>query len=173
MKNISTDKIILGLVGTITLAAVILIILFSANEQKNLQGKTLIASYKVEDTDKPKVEVDKTYQDIGKMKVKDEKTASFTIKNIGNKPLSLSKVSSSCDCTFGQITINTEKSPEFGMHSKSTWSGNIEPGKTAVVDVIYKPYIMPVSGSITRDVYVQTNDPANPNLTFTVKAFVE
>lgn len=173
MKNLSTNKIVLGLVGIATLAAIILIVLFTANEQKNLQNPSITASYKVEDKEKPKVEVEKTFQDIGNMKVKDEKTAQFIIKNTGTKPLSLYKVSSSCGCTFGQITINGKKSSEFSMHSKSPWSGNVDPEKTAIVDVIYRPYIMPVKGTITRDVYLKTNDPQNPNLTLTIKTFVE
>jgi hypothetical protein len=59
------------------------------------------------------------------------------------------------------------------MHSSISWVGTLNPGKKATVKVIYRPYIMPVSGEITRDVYVQTNDPDNERITFTVKAFVE
>ncbi|MBI4066762.1 DUF1573 domain-containing protein [Candidatus Gottesmanbacteria bacterium] len=173
MKNFSTEKIILGLVGGLTLLAVIFIVIFSANEQKSIKNQTLIASYQTSDKAKPKIEVSSTFNDLGKMKVKDEKSAEFTIKNTGSKPLILFKVSSSCDCTFGVVTIDGIKSQEFGMHSKSDWTTSLDPGKTATLSVIYRPFIMPVSGTITRDVFVQTNDPEKPKLTFTVKAFVE
>lgn len=59
------------------------------------------------------------------------------------------------------------------MHASGSWTGNIEPGKKAKLSVIYRPSIMPVSGIVTRDVYIQTNDPEKPKLTFTVKADVE
>ena len=103
----------------------------------------------------------------------EEKAAQFTIENKGNKPLQLFKVSSSCGCTVGIITIDGNISPEFGMHNNSNWSGEILPGKTASLSVIYRPYIMPVKGPVTRDVFVTTNDPENKLLTFTVKADVE
>lgn len=173
MKKLSTEKIIFGLIGGLTLLAIIFIVIFSANEQKSLKNQTLIASYQATDQNKPKVFVSSLFTDVGKMKVKDEKKVDFTIENQGNKPLNLFKVSSSCDCTFGQISIDGVISPEMGMHSKNYWTGTIDPGKKAIITVIYRPYIMPVSGTITRDVFVQTNDPDKPKLTFTVKAFVE
>ena len=170
MKNIGAEKIAFGLLGIITVFAIIITLILSQSDQKN---QILISSYTVKDTQRPRVEISKSFQDIGKMKVSDEKTAKFTIENKGTKPLQLFKISSSCNCTFGQVIIGKEKSPEFSMHSSNNWTGTIPPNQKADLLVIYKPSIMPVSGIITRDVYVQTNDPANPNLTFTIKTFVE
>ena len=59
------------------------------------------------------------------------------------------------------------------MHSKSPWTGTIEPGGKALLSVIYRPFIMPVKGVVTRDVYMETNDPTKGRMTFTVKANVE
>lgn len=173
MKNLGTDKIVLLIIGGLTVFILILIAIFSVNEQKQAQGSTTILSYSTNDQDKPKVNISGTFFDLGNMKVKDEKAAEFTIENTGSKPLQLFKISSSCNCTFGQVTIDGKKSPELGMHTTTPWVGTVEPGKKAALSVIYRPYIMPVSGVITRDVYVQTNDPEKSNLTFTVKAFVE
>lgn len=173
MKNLGTDKIVLLIIGGLTIFALILISIFSFNEQKQSQGSTIVASYSASDKDRPKVTVASTFNDLGNMKVKDEKTAEFTIENAGNKPLQLSKIKSSCDCTFGVVTIDGVKSPEFSMHATNPWVGTVDPGKKATLSVIYRPSIMPVSGVITRDVYIQTNDPEKSNLTFTVKAFVE
>ncbi|MBI2617773.1 DUF1573 domain-containing protein [Candidatus Gottesmanbacteria bacterium] len=169
---ISSEKIILSIIGGVTLLALVVIFIFSVNESK--QGKPEVsASYKVNDENRPRVKVSSSSSDLGTMKVQDEKQAEFLLENTGNKPLDLFKISSSCDCTFGQITVNGTKSPEFGMHSKSTWSTSLEPGEKATLTVTYRPSIMPVKGPVTRDVYVQTNDPENPKLTFTVKAYVE
>ncbi|MEK7165799.1 MAG: DUF1573 domain-containing protein, partial [Patescibacteria group bacterium] len=117
--------------------------------------------------------VNSTFSDLGKMKVSDEKSAEFTIENTGDMPLQLFKVTSSCGCTFGIITINRQKSPEFSMHSKSNWTGTLNPGEKASVLVTYKPILMPVKGEVTRAVYISTNDPENKDLKFSVKAFVE
>ncbi|OGF99646.1 hypothetical protein A2153_03755 [Candidatus Gottesmanbacteria bacterium RBG_16_38_7b] len=168
----STDKIILAIIGGLTVIALVVIVLFSANEQKQAKGSNIV-SYTVNDPDKPQASVASVFSDLGNMKVKDEKSADFVIENSGNKPLQLFKVSSSCDCTIGKITIDGNTSPEFGMHSQSTWSGEIAPGNKATLSVIYRPYIMPVSGPVTREVYVSTNDPENKLLTFTVKAIVQ
>lgn len=173
INNMGTDKLIFFIIGGFTVIILVLIILFSINEGKQSQTTANITAFSVNDKDKPEFAVSAIFFDLGKMKVKDEKTAEFLIENKGTKPLSLFKVSSSCDCTFGQITIEGNKSPELGMHSRNSWTGTIDPGNKAILNVIYRPFIMPVKGIITRDVYLQTNDPRNPKLIFTVKAEVE
>jgi hypothetical protein len=173
MKNLGTEKAIFLIIGGFTLIVVVLIIIFSINEQKQAKTSASILSYSVSDREKPEASVSSSFSDLGKMKVKDEKTAEFTIENKGSKPLQLYKIRSSCDCTFGQVTIDGNKSPEFSMHASSPWVGTIEPGKKATLSVIYRPFIMPVSGVVTRDVYLETNDPEKPRMTFTVKAEVE
>lgn len=150
---------------------VIVILSVTQGNQANAGSNT--ASYSVTDNERPKVTTTSKFYDLGTIKVSDEKNAEFTIENTGNKPLILSDISSSCGCTVGKISIDDKTSPEFGMHSKGTWQGTVEPGKIAKVTVIYRPYIMPVSGVVTRDVFVKTNDPENGQLTFTVKANVE
>lgn len=173
MRSLSTDKIVLLIIGGFTALVLVLIFIVSVNENKQAQGASGIVSYTANENERPKVTVSGSLGDLGTMKVKDEKRAQFTIENTGTKPLSLSKISTSCDCTSGQITINGQKGPELSMHSKNPWVGTINPGEKAVLEAIYRPFIMPVAGPVTRDVYVSTNDPDNPRLTFTVKAIVE
>lgn len=131
-----------------------------------------LVSYSASDREKPKAEVKSTFFDLGKMKVSDEKAGEFIIKNVGQKPLQLSNISSSCNCTFGQIIIEGRESELFGMHNVSNFAGEILPGKEAKIKVIYRPFIMPVYGVIEREVYVTTNDPGNQKLVFKVKANV-
>lgn len=114
-----------------------------------------------------------TFSDLGKMKVPDDKSANFKIKNIGQKPLQLSNISSSCNCTFGQVIINGKESDVFGMHNVSDFAGEVLPGKEAIIKVTYRPFIMPVYGTVGREIYVSTNDPENPKLIFKVKANVK
>lgn len=170
MKNISTDKLIIGVIGAVVIVMLVGIVIIASKEGST---NSSIPSYLSSDSEKPKVETDSLFADLGKMKVSDEKSAVFKITNIGNKPLSLFSISSSCDCTVGKVTVNGVSSPELGMHSTSNYQASLNPSESATVEVIYRPFVMPVKGEVGRDVYVKTNDPGNPMLTFSIKAFVE
>ena len=163
----------LWLIGGFTVFAIILIGFVAVGEQKKAEGAGQIVQYQLANTDKPIVKTNSIFQDIGKMNVNDEKTVDFTLTNMGKKPLQLYNISSSCGCTAGVITINGNKSPEVSMHDKSSWNGSVAPGQSATVSLIYRPRIMPVKGDISRSVYVETNDPAQKQLTFSIKTFVE
>lgn len=141
----------------------------SKEAKTNVEAKT----YSLEDASRPKVETSETFQDMGKIKVSDAKTASFTVKNVGQEPLQLLDITTSCGCTVGQVRYQGDKSREFGMHDGGDYDQEIMPGTEAIVDVIYRPYVMPVYGEVGREVYVSTNDPENPKLVFQVKAYVE
>lgn len=159
-------------VGIMALSVVLIVgFVFLVGSSSNSQPK--VASYQISDKEKPKVEVKNPFGDLGEMKVSDQKTLDFTLKNTGDKPLQLSNVSTSCGCTLAQIIIEGKASPEFGMHSTSNYMTELAPGKEATVRAIYRPYIMPVYGIVEREVYVQTNDPANPKLVFKVRANVQ
>ena len=167
------DKIIFWIIGGFVVLILILIGFVARGESQGTKGGETIQKYETSDTDKPVVQVHENSKDIGRMNVKDERKTDFTIKNTGRRPLQLFNITSSCDCTAGQVTINSVKSPEFSMHDKREWSGTVNPGETATVSVVYRPQIMPVKGDISRSVYVQTNDPKNDRLTFTIQTFVE
>lgn len=132
-----------------------------------------IISYSVTDKERPKAEAKSVFSDLGTMKVSEDKSADFVIKNVGQKPLQLSRISSSCNCTFGQLILDGKESEYFGMHSISSFAGEILPGKDAKIRVIYRPSIMPVYGIVEREVFIDTNDPQNPKLIFKVKANVK
>lgn len=132
-----------------------------------------ITIYKKEDKEKPKVSYENNFKDLGMMKVSEERSADFIVKNNGQKNLQLFDISSSCGCTVGKVVIDGKESEEFGMHSRSDYVGEVLPGKQAVVRVVYRPYVMPVYGLVEREVYVTTNDPENEKLVFKVKAFVK
>ena len=172
MSNNDGKKLFFWLIGGFTVVLLLIIILFSVNEQKNSLSAQ-VAAYSAGQTDKPQVETADTFSDLGTMKVSQEKTGRFTLTNDGNKPLQLFDITSSCGCTVGQIDIGGIVSPEFGMHSKSNWVGKVQPGQSAAVSVIYRPFVMPVKGIVNRDVYIHTNDPDHQLLTFTVKADVQ
>lgn len=160
------DPFILGIIifSVLILAGAIVF----ASTQTTKQPQT----YGISDENRPQVEVDKAAADLGQMSASDIKTADFNIKNVGNRPLSISNITTSCGCTFAQMEINGEKSPRFSMHTTASWSREIAPGGQAKITAIYEPAIMPVKGKVERMVYIKTNDPAMQNLTLTVTAVV-
>lgn len=173
INSLNTDKLIMVLVGGFTVLILILIVFVFSGEKKAAEKLDQVVQYQSKDAQKPIATFSTETKDLGKMKVSDERSADFTVKNTGTKPLSLFNISSSCGCTAGVVTIKGDKSPEGSMHAKGSWVGALNSGDIATVTVIYRPSIMPVKGDISRSVYVETNDPTNKQLTFTIRTFVE
>lgn len=169
-KPTHAKSAIAWVIGSMTLLAIVLIGLVAQGESKQSRA---IVSYKKTDVSLPRVSVSDTTEDFGTMKVTDEKSATFSFVNTGNKDLQLYGGTTSCGCTFATIEINGNKSPQFSMHSKSNWSAAVPPGGKATVIVVYRPSVMPVKGPVSRSAFIKTNDPENPELAFTVKAVVE
>jgi len=131
------------------------------------------ASFSTQDTDRPKAETSNTSRNLGEIKVSDVKVEDYTVKNAGTKPLQILNVNSSCGCTAGQIIYQGKTSKEFSMHTQSGFVTEIAPGDTATVRLTYRPASMPVYGLVEREVYVETNDPANSKMIFSVTAKVK
>ncbi len=83
--------------------------------------------------------LDSTYQDLGKVEEGQVVDVTFRFKNTGDKPLVVTKVSTSCGCT----TI-TEKPNE-----------PLTPGQESVIKAKFDSKNM--AGERTREVYVSTN----------------
>lgn len=121
--------------------------------------------------------IDKTIEDFGSMKADEEKTATFAITNTSESTLRLWNVATSCDCTFATLTIGDKTTGEFNMsmHMSSdlkNWIGEVPAGQTATLNVIYRPKVMPVAGSVSRQVTFATNDPQNASVEVSVTANV-
>ncbi|MEP7167446.1 MAG: DUF1573 domain-containing protein [Candidatus Woesebacteria bacterium] len=130
-------------------------------------------AFSAQDTERPKAETALKFVDMGVIKVSDVKQQDYTLKNVGTKPLQILNINSSCGCTAGQIIYNGTTSKEYSMHAQSGFVTEIAPGDTATVRLTYRPATMPVYGAVEREVYVTTNDPANPKLIFSIKANVQ
>ncbi len=133
---------------------------------------------KREDLGTASMSIDKTTVDLGSMKVSDERKATFTITNTGNSILRIWKVATSCDCTAATIKIGDTETPEFSMAGmmstdKANWLGEVPAGQKAILTVIYRPSVMPVSGPITRQVNFSTNDPKNQDVQVSIAANVQ
>lgn len=163
MKKI--DPIILGII------AITLIIFGGIIAVAVLSQEKPINQYNTNDLDRPKLLINQTKFDFGKMKLTDIKTQEVEIKNIGTKSLVLSNFKTSCDCTFAQVVINGQVSPRFSMGGSASWQGEIASQSSAIIKVIYEPKVMPVKGKVNRQVVFKTNDPENPliNINFTAE----
>jgi hypothetical protein len=122
--------------------------------------------------------IDREEVELGTLAVDDVGSANFRLKNVGTEPVEISQVRTSCMCTFAEIALPDENSPQFNMAmhndaAANAWKGVLAPGREAVVTVIYKPSLMPVEGSAARNVKFATNDPQNPVVELGVHATVK
>lgn len=117
----------------------------------------------------PSLQIEATDLDLGTLKVTEERVKEVTLTNTGTAPLQISKVNTSCMCTFAQLIIDGKESPEFNMTMHMSpkeidWIGTIPPGQNAVLRAIYRPKLMPQLGRIDREIDFNTNDPARPQV---------
>lgn len=131
----------------------------------------------VEATPGATLTIDREEAELGTISVDEVASADFKLTNTGTAPVEISQVGTSCMCTFAEIQLPGEKSPEFNMAmhnepSVNAWKGTLGPGETAVVTVVYKPSLMPVEGSVARNVKFATNDPQKPKVELGVHATV-
>ncbi|OGH18175.1 MAG: hypothetical protein A3F31_00280 [Candidatus Levybacteria bacterium RIFCSPHIGHO2_12_FULL_38_12] len=101
-------------------------------------------------------------------------TKTFSIQNTGKDVLKLYNIKTSCHCTKARVSIEGAESPDFGMSTVSSWTGEVMPGKQAQLTVIFDPAFHGPQGvgPINRFVSAETNDKSNPKLTFTVTGTV-
>lgn len=142
--------------------------------------QSALIDYAPKDKEKPVIEIEpeNLTKDIGNMKVNEERVAEFALRSVGSRPLLLSRLRTSCMCTFGEIIIGNNKSPQVNMEMHNTasardWQATLNPGETAIARITYRPNIMPVQGPVERYFLFETNDPLHSNIELTLKAFVE
>nr|AMP35044.1 hypothetical protein pSinB_185 [Sinorhizobium sp. M14] len=122
--------------------------------------------------------IDREVAELGVLAVDEVGRAGFRLKNSGTEPIEISQVRTSCMCTFADIALPRGNSPEFNMamHNDAAvnaWKGVLDPGEEATVTVVYKPSLMPVEGSVARNVKFATNDPQKPVVELDVHATVK
>lgn len=132
------------------------------------------AQYGADDPARPVAVIEPQSFDFGMINGTDEQQKTVALRNTGQSPLTISEVTTSCNCTFATIALaNGTTSPEFSMHGRTTWDGTIAPDEVATVTVTYRPLLMPVTGKVTRGVNIRTNDPAKPITTVSFEATVQ
>lgn len=77
----------------------------------------------------------------------------FTLKNKGDAPLAILKTKTSCGCTVASVSTRS-----------------IEPGRSAELKTSFDSTNF--SGKITKTITVETNDPATPTITLTLRGTI-
>ncbi|HCI05615.1 TPA: hypothetical protein DEX28_02600 [Patescibacteria group bacterium] len=124
------------------------------------------------------VVLDRFVVDLGEMKVDEVKTGEFILKNKGDGAVVLTNFETSCNCTYGRVVFGEAVSPTFNMRAHMApgdfwWRQELNPGEEVKIQVIYKPSVMPVYGSVERSLLFKTSDPKMPSVELKVKAFVK
>lgn len=144
-----------------------------------LLGATFLATkagVNIAKNPKAQVRVAQTYVDLGDITINGGVvTKEFVIENQGSQVLKLFNIRTSCMCTTAQLKNDIGQSPVFGMHSRSSYIFEVNPGKQVTLEVTFDPaYHGPTQvGPVTRQVFVETNDPDNPKLAFMFTANVK
>ncbi len=117
--------------------------------------------------------IEEDYYNFGTVGL-DNISHTYVIKNVGEGPLNIAKVSTSCGCTTARIKVNGAVSRSFGMDHGNLPRADIEllPGQEAEVIVTYNPLahgLKNARGSFRRAVYIRTENPQGEyQLTFDV-----
>lgn len=102
-------------------------------------------------------------------------SAIMSITNIGNEPLVLKNMDTSCGCTSAAIVDNGVEGPRFSMAMHGTnpkdWKKVIAPGDSAKLKIYYNPNVhKELRGSVRRSVSIYSNDPRNKVIEVVVMA---
>jgi hypothetical protein len=111
--------------------------------------------------------------DFGDMP-REVRTYTFIVKSVGEDPLKITSLATSCTCTTVTLYANGQESPRFGMHtSPSGWSAVLLPGQTGELTVYYDAGYHPdTTGPIQHIIYVRSNDLSNPEVEVEITANV-
>lgn len=108
----------------------------------------------------PKIEIPLPVHDFGIVIYGDVVEHIFTIKNTGNEPLQILKLSTSCGCTSASVAEDDKI---------------IQPGEDIDMLVSFDPAVHKDDsdlGELTRIVYIVTNDENNPEIEAKITANV-
>lgn len=97
------------------------------------------------------IELSTTVFDFGSIPNTEPVTKEFQVRNVGQGPLEISGVSTSCGCTTAEVD-----------------SRHLEPGESATLRVTFDPLVHNGElGRYLRMVYVRSDDPVTPEASLT------
>ena len=150
---------------TIVLGSIVVLGIIIGLSFLNTESSVQLTQYSSDDTSKPKIEIKEKSFDFGEVDPKDEVIHEFKFENTGKSNLEITDIITSCMCTIARVIINGQKSPEFGMHGGPKWIGEIAPGQSGTIEVVFDPdFHKGVKGAVTRTISFTTNDPHNQEI---------
>ena len=96
------------------------------------------------------VDIDKTAASLGDFAWQEERKATFTLKNMGNKPLFISDVTSSCGCTsvdYSKEPVNPSESLRLHVTYKADHPGHFSKTITVYCNADASPIRLKISGN--------------------------
>lgn len=117
-------------------------------------------------------------RNLGPMRVDEERSVDFQLRNVGDRALEIAQVRTSCMCTFAQVIVDGKASPLFTFEESNSaaerqWRAFVRPGHSATIRLIYRPALMPVLGPVARNVTFTTNDPNRRFVALGIRATVQ
>lgn len=103
----------------------------------------------------PEVQLETTFHDFGDVPQFDVVTTDIVLQNTGSGTLQIESVTTSCGCTSASVS-----------------ESQVEAGGETVLTIRYDSGLHPDNGPIYRTVFVETNDPDQPELEVEVVANV-
>jgi len=157
-----------GAIGLIVLIAVILVVVVvygynkapSGTKQNSSNNNININEPGIPTIEGPAVNVTPDSYDLGTVIYGEVAKHAFAVKNIGNEPLEILRLSTSCGCTKATIAEDDKI---------------IAPGQSVDMLVTFDPAVHKDDtdlGDLTRIVYIKTNDPKNPEVEVEITANV-
>ncbi|RMF70890.1 MAG: DUF1573 domain-containing protein [Planctomycetota bacterium] len=108
----------------------------------------------------PKLQLSTAEWDFGEKWYGEPCETEITLKNVGDAPLRITKVTSSCGCTVAK------------PKSAATWNGLVlKPGEGETMKLSYNT--KKLRAKVSQTVTVQTNDPLNPTVQIMVKGSIK
>jgi hypothetical protein len=102
----------------------------------------------------PKIKFKEEAWDFGKVKQDQSLSYEFVFKNEGDAPLVIQKVDTSCGCTAALVSDR-----------------KVEPGKEGKIKVNFNS--QGYSGAVSKFIYVESNDPAEPRKELKISADID
>jgi hypothetical protein len=102
----------------------------------------------------PAIRFSETNWDFGQVKSTEPQSHVFVVANVGNAPLEILDVKTSCGCT-----------------TAGEWDRHVAPGKTGMIPIVFNA--SKFSGLVTKQVTVTSNDPEMPVQKLLIQAEVE
>jgi hypothetical protein len=99
------------------------------------------------------VEADKTVYDFGTIRLGEKSKAVFQLKNTGNSPLVISRVSTSCGCTvadWDKQPITSGRTTEIKVEMNPEEEGAFKKTITVYCNTIESPMKLVISGTVNK-----------------------